>query len=123
MTKKESKIAKLFFKKSLTKGYVDTQKVRQILKLAGSNELAHPTRVLKSYKRLIENALAKETIIVESASQIANEKKYDQELMSKTGATKVVHKINPQIVIGAKITHGDWIYDDTLDNKLNQLTA
>lgn len=121
--KKELKIAKLMFKQSLTGGTVDTRKVGTVLKAVSSQKLAHPTSVLKIYKRLIQIALKKEEVVVESASRLTNQAKFEKELKQKTGALRVKYKINPDFVLGTRITHGDWIYDETLDEKLNQLTT
>ncbi len=121
-SKKETQIAKLMFKKSLKSGSVDSNKVRTIIKLVMGQKLTHPQKVLKTYKRLVESQLKREEIMVESATTIKNEKDFGKHLMAKTGAKRVSYKINPEIVVGTRITHGDWIYDETLDAKLGQLT-
>ena len=110
------------YKKSLTGGTVDAKKVSGILKVVLAQKPTHPVKILKTYKRLIENALNQETVVVESASKIPNQSKFEKQLRGKTAARRIIYKTNPSIVVGAKITHGDWIYDDTLDAKLQRLT-
>lgn len=121
-SKKELQIAKKMYKNSLTDGSVDSKKVKAILKEMTGQKLTHPKRVLVTYKRLIEAAIAKDQVVVESAAKIPNEKAFESQLKTKTRAKRVIYRINPKIIIGAKITHGDWIYDNTLDAKLAQLT-
>ena len=121
-TKKQLKIAKTMLKRSLNPdGSVANQKVRQVLQQNVKEKPIGFLRILKYYKKLIGQALSKEEIIIESATKITSDK-LEKELLFKTGARKVSKKINPNIVLGAKITNGDWVFDATLDAKLEQLT-
>lgn len=122
ISKKEAQFAKKMYRNSLTNGAVNLKCAKAALKEIMSQKLAHPARVLSAYKRLIEEALKKEEILVESATKITNQKVFEKELRDKTGVKKIVYKTNPQIIIGARVTHGDWIYDDTLDAKLRQIS-
>lgn len=114
--------AKSLYKKSLKDGVVNTQKVRQIAAKLATLRKPGVSTILKVYKRLIEQAITKEEVIVETAVPIASFKKFEDELLTRTGARRIKYKINPRVVFGAKITHGDWIYDATLDAKLKRLT-
>ncbi len=120
--KKIIKIAKIMFRDSLSEGLVDTKLVSQILKKIIVQKPPGLINILKIYKRLIETQLKKEEIILEAGSKIANQKKLEKELIKRTGAQRIKFKIDPGIVFGARVTHGDWIYDATLDAKLKQLT-
>ncbi|OGD85625.1 hypothetical protein A2164_02175 [Candidatus Curtissbacteria bacterium RBG_13_35_7] len=120
--KKIYKIAKYMFKNSLTEGIVDAKKVNLVLKEIISKRPNHLTYILKLYKKLITQALAKEELIVESASLLPNQKSIEKQLLEKTGTQRIIYKTNPKFVLGAKITHGDWVYDQTLGAKLAQLT-
>ena len=117
------KFAKTLFKQSFRDGLVDPQKVQQILKETVVQKPISLLPTLKLYKKLIEKALQKETISIETASQIKEKSELEKVLLIKTHAKKVSFKTNPKIVLGAKITHGDWIWDATLDAKLKQLMA
>ena len=77
--------------------------------------------ILKIYKKLIENTLLKEQVVVETALRLTNQKKIEKEILNRTGAKRIIYKTNPKIVLGAKITHGDWVWDETLSAKLAQL--
>lgn len=114
--------AKIMFKASLKNGLLDKAKIRQVLKKLTSQKTVGRFMILKYYKRLIREALAKEEITIETSRYLSNQKKIAVELLSKTGAKRVKFKKNPKVVFGAKITHGDWIYDATLDARLKQLT-
>lgn len=120
--RKIAKIAKFLFKKSLTNGAVDAKKVDSILKNLAKKPLPDIVKILKIYKKLIEIALGWQEITVETADKSALDKKLQSQLLSKTAAQKIRYKIDPKIIIGAKIRHGDWEFDATLDAKLRLLT-
>ena len=120
--KKQLASAKNMFKESLTNDNTDPVKIRQIL---GNIIAQGPTslvNILKIYKRLIETKQRQEQIIIETAADLTNQKELTKKLITKTKAKKVLVRTNPKIVFGAKIIHGDWIWDATLDAKLKQLT-
>lgn len=120
--KKLYKLTKSLFANSKTDGFVDEKKVKNILKILSIAKPANLVSTLRIYKRLIKSAIDKEQIVFESALKI-KDKKLQQELIAKSQAKRIVYKVNPKIVFGAKITHGDWIWDATLDAKLKQLTS
>lgn len=120
--KKQLLAAKNMFKESLTDNNIDPAKVRQILKKIIAQRSTNLVNILKIYKRLIETKLTQEQVIVETAADLTNQKELARKLIAKTKAKKVLVRINPKIVFGVKIVHGDWIWDATLDAKLKQLT-
>ena len=122
-SKNLEKIAKSLFKKSLNSdGFVDTKKVQVILNTIVSQKPPKLIKILKIYKKLIAAALSHEELVVETAEKLSNQKKFEQNLFAKTGANRINYKINPNIVLGARITHGDWVWDETLQAKLENLT-
>jgi len=121
--RKIAKIAKLLFKNSLTSGEIDIKKAGSILKSLTKKPVPDTIKVLKIYKRLIEIALSWEDILIETADRLALDKKLQSQLLLKTGAQKIKYRLNPKIITGAKITHGDWVWDASLDAKLKQLTV
>lgn len=116
------KIAKTMANFSLTAGKLDADKVKNVTNATISLKPANLTKILKIYKGLIENIMKKETVTVEIPSKDIATKQFEQSIKKTTGATQVTYVINPRLIAGAKITHGDWVYDQTLDTKLNQLT-
>jgi len=120
--KKQIQIAKTMLKNSLKSGLINSKSVSFVLKEIISQKPQGLVQILKVYRRLVENKLKKEEILIESAQKVANQKQLEQEFTKNTGVKRINFKINPKIVFGAKITAGDWIYDATLDAKLNQLT-
>lgn len=121
-TRQKTKIAKDMFKKSLTRGSVDSKKVSTILKNVAASNPQGLIAILKVYKRLVESKIAEETLTIESPAPTNILKKFEKELMRKTGAQKTKYILNPDSVFGAKITIGDWVWEDTLETKLKQLT-
>lgn len=120
--KKLHKIAKTLINNSKTSGFVDEKKVKNILNLLAKSKPAGLISILRTYKRLINAAINKEQIVFESALKV-QDKKLQEELIAKTNSKSIIYKVNPKLVFGAKITHGDWIWDATLDAKLKQLTT
>ena len=120
--KKQIQIAKVMLKNSLSGGLVNSKLVSFVLREVISQRPQGLTKILKVYRRLVENKLKKEEILIESAQKVANQKQLEQEFTKNTGVKRINFKINPKIVFGAKVTSGDWIYDATLDAKLEQLT-
>lgn len=121
--KKLAQIAKIMLKNSLTNGLADAKRVKVVLKDVASIHPSNLSAILKIYKKLVEKALLQEEITVELASPIKNLKKLESEIITQTGVKRVRFKINADIVFGTKITHRDWIWDNTLQAKLKQLTT
>ena len=120
-TKKNIKIAKSMFQKSLVNGILNTACAKAILKETIAQRPRNLTNILKIYKRYIEAKTAKEELILEVPQKIAKILKIEPELLKKTGAQKIIYKVNPRLVFGAKIFYGDWIIDASLSGKLNTL--
>lgn len=109
------------FKKSLkSDGLVDPHNVHLVLNEVNKLKLGQK-RVLKTYKRLIAEKLRKEEVIVKTATSV-NQKHISRDIVEKTGARRVIFQLDPKMVFGLRIIHGDWIYDATFDSKLKQLT-
>ena len=120
--KKIKVLAKVMFKKSLKEGVVNSASVSAVLKETISQKPQNLKNILKFYKHLIEDKIAREELIVETAQKTKEIEKMEKELLSKTKAKRIKYKINPRLIFGLKITHGDFVYDATLDSKLKQLT-
>ena len=120
--KKIKNLAKIMFKKSLKDGLINPTSVSAVLKEIASQKPHGLKNILKSYKHLIEAKIAQEELIVETAQKTKDIEKMEKELLSKTGAKRIKYKINPKLIFGLRITHGDFVYDATLDSKLKQLS-
>lgn len=118
--KKYKQIAKVMLRASLKDGQVDPKSVNGALKEVISQKPAGLIKILKIYKNLISAKLAKEELIIEAAMLPPFSK---STLLKKTGAQRIIFKKNPQLIFGAKIKHGDWIWEETLDSKLNQIKS
>ena len=119
--KKIKNLAKIMYKKSLKESVVNSAGVSQVLKETVSQKPHGLKNILKFYKHLIESKIAQEELIVETAQKTKEIEKMEKYLLSKTGAKRIKYKINPKLIFGLKITHGDFVYDATLDSKLKQL--
>ena len=121
--RKQERIAKILLKKSLTEdGTIDAKKIKLILSEVIRQTPPQFINILKIYKKLVTNSLASEELTVETAQKLSNQKQFEKNILAKTGAKRINYKINPNLVFGTKITHGDWVFDETLQAKLNNLT-
>ncbi len=117
--KKIAAVAKLLFKNSFSNGYLDEKKIISNLKVLTCQKPQGLVNILRFYKRLIAQARATEELQIESTETLNPNQ--EKELLTKTHARKIHYKLNPKMVFGAKIKHGDWIYEQSLENKLHQL--
>lgn len=120
--KKLREFAKAMFKASFRDGAIDPRKVHNVIKVANNLRTTGLISVLRTYRRLVENQLAKETVIIEVNNKSSIKSDQEKLILKKTGATTLVYKVNPHVIFGARITHGDWVWDSTLKAKLDQLT-
>ncbi len=118
--KKIVQIAKIMFKNSMSNGYLDTNKAKKIIAEVSSLKPAGLAKILTAYKKYVQEQIAREEIIIESAVALPN-KNMEKELLSKTGAKRIKYQIESKMVTGAKIKHGDWLYDESLSGKLSNL--
>jgi F0F1-type ATP synthase delta subunit len=115
--KKITKIARIMYKNSFTGEYLDESKISQILDRLSKYKMQGFIKILKFYKRLVEIQIAREQVIIETPFKL--DKRTEDVIIAKTSAKKINYQINPNLVFGAKIKHGDWVYDNTLDSKLD----
>lgn len=118
--KKVGIIAKILFKNSFNNGFLDNKKIMFNLNTISTLKPQGLVNVLRQYKRLIRQALSIEELQIESVDALSIDQ--EKELLIKTNAKRINYKLNPKMVFGAKIKHGDWIYEQSLDNKLSQIT-
>ena len=121
-SRQQLKIAKDLYKKSLVTGSLNNQKISVILKNLVSQKPQGLIGILKAYKKLVESKLNSETLLVETPTPITGSKKTIEIFKKSTGAKNIKVLINPNLVFGAKITSGDWVWENTLLTKLKQLT-
>lgn len=119
--KKLIQIAKKMFKNSMSGDYLDSKKAKRIIAEVAFQKPNGLVKILTTYKKYVQQQIAREEIIIESAVLLPN-KSLEKELLSKTGAKRIKYQINSQMVTGATIKHGDWLYDESLSGRLANLT-
>lgn len=117
--KKVGTIAKILFKNSFTNGFLDKKRISSNLNKVATLKPQGLVNILRQYKRLVSHALSIEELQIESAEKLNTAQ--EKEVLTKTNTKRINYKLNPKIVFGAKIKHGDWIYEQSLDNKLSQI--
>lgn len=115
-------MAKTMFRNSLKNGFVDSHLVSKNIAQITKSKPQGLIGILRMYKRFLLEKLKLETVIVETAVSPAKQKQMEKEILQKTNAKKVVFKNSPEMVFGARIINGDWIHENSLQSKLNQLT-
>lgn len=122
MIKKDQiKIAKMLLKNSFSAGALSEKKIRSNLASLKKFKIVDLSLILKTYKKLIEKQLSKDEILIESPTKLTLPKKTTDSLLRKLGAKRIRYSENPHLVLGARILHGDWVYDTTLDAKLESM--
>lgn len=119
--KQIEKAAKTLFYASLTGGKIDTKKVQTILNIVTKEKPLGLIHLLRAYKKHIAHTMSWEKVVIETPDASALPENYKAAIKRQTGATRITSKINADIVFGARVTHGDMIWDNTLEAKLNQL--
>lgn len=102
----------------LENGQVDSKLVRKVVGEVVSQKPYRLSHILKLFRRLVAQKLAWEEVVLETAALPSFNK---SDFLKKTNTKRIVVKINPQIVFGAKIIHGDWVWEETLHSKLEQI--
>lgn len=117
--KKIAAIAKLMLKNSFSNGFLDQKKIMTNLNILSSQKPQGLVNILRLYKRHIYQALNTEELNIESAEKLNTAQEI--EILAKTNAKRINYNLNAKMVFGAKIKHGDWIYEQSLENQLNQI--
>ena len=121
--KRGQQIAKLLCKKCcMSEGYIQPDKIHLVLKELTRQKPAGYTNVLKALKRQVARVQDREKVTVEAAQIPSNWKEFEKGLIERTHAKRILFKQNPEMIFGVKITHGDWVWEETLNSKLEQLT-
>ena len=118
--KKLQKVAKTLYRNSFSAQGIDPKKVKRNLEIIARQKPQGSTKILTIYKQLLEKAISQEEIVIETPQKLSS--KTEKDLLNKTGAKKIVYKISPQMVFGAKIKTGDWIFENGLDSRIQALT-
>ena len=116
--RKTAQIAKFMYKASLTDNHLDEPKILKILSQITKTKIQGLSKILKAYKYLVHLQSARERVVIESSTKL--DPKMEKIIISKTQARKLQYQLKAQ-TIGAKIMHGDWEFDATLDAKLDQI--
>ena len=118
-SKRISATVKLLIKNSLNNGQVDVKKAANIVKALMHSKIPNLLNVLRLYKKRLQIQISKEEVYIETATKLSG---MEKDILGKTGAKRIIYKLNPQMIAGIKIKHGDWVWEESLDSKLTQIT-
>ena len=76
------------YKNSLKSGQLDAHSVSKILSSVTKQKPQGLLEILKAYKRLVEQKINTETVVVETGGDITGQSRFEEELPNKNGAQK-----------------------------------
>ncbi len=117
MTSKTKQIAKQLFKLSVIDEKINEKRVNEIVSTLVTRKPLHYVQILQGYKNAIENFLTSQEIIIEVP------KGFTMKDTALKSTKRVVVKENPKIVYGVRIIDGDWVFDNTLEGKLENIVT
>lgn len=115
------KSAKKLFSLSFVNKTLNEQRVLEIVRSLISDQGTQTRAILGMYKNIVTQYIKSHTLVIEvpKGHTITSKEQKELQDISKTDYIEVVE--NDKIIVGARITHGDWVYDQTLDARLTQL--
>lgn len=117
------KIVEQALKEVFINGKMDQKKAEKYIKVFKALPIYQSIYCLSIFLKGIKKELAKKTIIIESVMQLSENEK--QSIVKKVQKDYQVEshslKLNDALIGGIKVQIGDFVYDCTVENKINQL--
>ncbi len=108
---------------SFSGGRIDEQKITKVIKMLKSLPLSDAIVTLSAYQNVIARELARTTLLIESAASLSGieidqiKVRLDQEF----AIDRVEDKLDSSLMGGVKIKIGDYIYEDSIKSRINQV--
>lgn len=121
---KNKKIAKLIFQSCLKKNEIDETKMGRLIEVVKAQPVSQTREILSFLEKLVIWYEKGQSLLVESAYELtAEEEKEIKErftgLLGKDLSIKLAE--NKGLVGGVKISNGDFVWENSIVSKLNQL--
>jgi F-type H+-transporting ATPase subunit delta len=125
--KANSRMAKRLARLVVEGGEASVAEIRPALeKLLSGRSAADRKAFLKTFHTAVVRELQKDTLTIESAEELPEE--VLQQVISgferEDGRSlHIIKKVNPALIAGMRVRLGDTVYDASLSNNLNRLSA
>lgn len=125
--KANSRVAKRLARLVVEGGEASVAEIRPALeKLLSGRSAADRKAFLKTFHTAVVRELQKDTLTIESAEELPEE--VLQQVISgferEDGRSlHIIKKVNPALIAGMRVRLGDTVYDASLSNNLNRLSA
>jgi F-type H+-transporting ATPase subunit delta len=125
--KANSRVAKRLARLVVEGGETSVAEIRPALeKLLSGRSAADRKAFLKTFHTAVVRELQKDTLTIESAEELPEE--VLQQVISgferEDGRSlHIIKKVNPALIAGMRVRLGDTVYDASLSNNLNRLSA
>jgi F-type H+-transporting ATPase subunit delta len=125
--KANSRVAKRLARLVVEGGETSVAEIRPALeKLLSGRSTADRKAFLKTFHTAVVRELQKDTLTIESAEELPEE--VLQQVISgferEDGRSlHIIKKVNPALIAGMRVRLGDTVYDASLSNNLNRLSA
>lgn len=124
-TKNETKkIAKLIFQSAIVSGAVNETKLLKIVKIIKSKPSSQGKAILKHLEKILSVYEKQNQLGIESAFKLGSveEAKIKHKFEKILNRELVVDSSeNKDLIGGIKVSNGDWVWEDSIISKLNQL--
>src|SRR5438045_1404900 len=122
--KEARKAAKTLFMGSFSDGYLDEEKVLNVVKLVAKKKPRHFLEILQAYHRSVRLELEKRSALVESATDLDKETRDSlrRTLRGKYGKDLAIEfQTTPELIGGLRIKIGSDVLDSTIQARLQTL--
>lgn len=124
--KQIQRLARQFYQLSLVDDRLDAERVAGVLEYIEKNPPAYPVAVLKAYRRLVAEEVARSQAVVEHAGPVA------EATLAAIGAAlaqryqrpvSTTARPNPALLAGLRIRIGDDLYEASIARQLAELSS
>src|SRR5258708_23047041 len=121
--RKLQQLADKAVKASFDKGSIDEKKAKDFISVLKNLPKSEAIFVLQAFIKGIKRQIEDATLVVESASDLSKEelRQIQKEFMKNHFIADIRVVLNPRLLGGLRIKIADFVYDYSLENKVQQL--
>jgi F-type H+-transporting ATPase subunit delta len=124
LSKEARKAARSLFSASFSKGKLDEEKVRTVVKQLSEKKPRHFLKILSGYQNYVRLEIEKRHAVIESAAELdrATRDKLRRSLKARYGEDLTSEfKVAPELIGGLRIKIGSDVWDNSVQNKIARL--
>lgn len=121
--KQIKKLVRKMIDESVKDGVLQEKKVLTFIREIRKLHLAKALYLLNEYKKALELEISRHTLVIESTMKLSKEQlnNIEGELKNMGKIVKTENRINPDLIAGVRIKLADFIFDDSIKSRINQL--